>query len=265
MNQSLLWPYQAVGEPHQPPVIFLHGFMGLGVDWLPVAGHLSSRYFCLLPDLPGHGKNINLSRSEPLDFDTVSSGLITLVERLQLANVTVVGYSMGGRVALYTALKFPHNIGRLILESANPGLEQPEARQARAAADDRWAKMLRSQGMEVFVERWYQQGLFQSLQNRPRLLESAKAGRRQNQPRWMAKIIRELSPGRQPSLWGHLDRLTMPTLLLAGALDAKYCAIVQQMAAKIPGATVEIVPDAGHNIHLERPVQFIKRLVEFLQ
>jgi len=118
--------------------------------------------------------------------------------------------------------------------------------------------------MDAFVEQWYQLELFRSLQTQPELLDSIKVRRKKNDPRWAAKIIRELSPGRQPSLWDRLDSLPMPTLLLAGALDPTYTTMVTQMGQKIAQATIEIVPDAGHNIHLEQPETFSRIMRSFL-
>ena len=91
-----VWPYQTIGESYLPPIIFLHGFMGSGDDWRPVAEKLASNFFCILPDLPGHGWNRDLSLSQPLDFETVTEGLQQLIDRLKLAPVNVAGYSMGG-------------------------------------------------------------------------------------------------------------------------------------------------------------------------
>jgi 2-succinyl-6-hydroxy-2,4-cyclohexadiene-1-carboxylate synthase len=243
--------------------MFLHGFMGAGSDWLPLARRCADHFYCLLPDLPGHGHHTNLAG--PLDFDNVADGLNQLCEHFRLDSLNLVGYSMGGRIALYTACKYPHKINNLILESVNPGIVEPEVRRARANADDKWAALLLSQGIDAFVEQWYALDLFKSLQAYPALLAQVKTKRQQNDARRLAQVISELSPGRQPPLWAELGRLSMPVLLLAGALDVKYAELVKVMGAKIPGATVEIIPGAGHNIHLEKSEEFIGRVMEFLQ
>ena len=257
--------YITSGNPKSPPVMFLHGFLGAGADWLPIAEQCARQFYCLLPDLPGHGNNTDISISGPLNFETVAEGLNQLIERLNLDSLSLIGYSMGGRIALYTACKYPHKINKLILESANPGIANEESRRARATTDDKWAEILLTQGIDAFVEQWYTLDLFKSLQAYPALLAQIKANRKQNDARWMAKIISELSPGRQPPLWAELGRLSMPVLLLAGALDTKYVEMVKLMGEKIPGTTVEIVPGAGHNIHMETPEEFTGWVMKFLQ
>ncbi len=249
------WSFHATGNPASPPTLFLHGFMGTGADWLDAAGRFAGRSFCILPDLPGHGANPHLPDA-PLNFDVLAEGVIDLLDRQKLARVNLVGYSMGGRIALYTALQRPERVAALVLEGANPGLSAAPERRARAQADAARAQAMLSEGMDAFVEGWYELGLFASLHRHPRLLAQVKAKRKKNDPRMAARVIQELSPGRLPSLWDRLSELTMPVLLLAGELDAKYAALVSKMAAKIPGARVAIIPDAGHNTHLENPAAF---------
>jgi 2-succinyl-6-hydroxy-2,4-cyclohexadiene-1-carboxylate synthase len=171
---------------------------------------------------------------------------------------------MGGRLALYYALRFPQAVAALALEGASPGLADAPARQARAALDDDRANRLLADGLDAFLGEWYQLPLFASLRQRPDLLARTIERRRANNPRWLAKVISELSPGRQPSLWGELGQLSLPVLLVAGALDENYSALVGQMAQKIPQATVKIAPSAGHNVHLEQPEFFAGLLADFL-
>jgi len=195
----------------------------------------------------------------------VVEGLNDFLEQLKLDNVALVGYSMGGRIALYAALRFPHKITSLVLESSNPGVVDEPARRVRAETDDRHAEALLSEGIDAFVERWYEMNLFHTLKRYPQLFKETKEKRKKNNAQWAAKIISELSPGRQPSLWEDLDTLSIPVMLMAGALDSKYSEMVTAMKPRIPEATVEIMPDVGHNIHLEKPHQFAQLVTDFLQ
>ena len=265
MNPSQFWPYQTVGEKKDSPILFLHGFMGIGADWLPITNHLSHRFFCIMPDLPGHGKNTGFPISRPLNFDIVSAGLIDLIDQLELGQVSLVGYSMGGRLSLYTTLKYPTKITSLVIESASPGLVAQEERQERATLDDRQAERLLAGGIDAFVEAWYNLPLFETLHRHPQLLAAVKKTRKKNNPRWVAKIISELSPGRQPVLWEQLSMLTMPVLLMAGALDKKYTELITIMGQKIPYGVTHIIPDAGHIIHLEQPARFVELIGNFFE
>lgn len=259
------WPCMQIGRPQNPPMVFLHGFMGSGADWLPVAKRISDQFFCILPDLPGHGQNTQLNFNKPLTFDAVSTALSGFLSTVEKRPICLVGYSMGGRIALYFALEFPAVVTTLVLEGANPGLVGAEARRMRAELDRRRAEQLQQMGLDAFIDAWYTMPLFNSLQARPRLLQATKARRRQNNGPWLAKVIRELSPGRQPSLWPHLERLTMPVALVIGALDAKYTALNEEMAAKILHSKLFVVPQAGHNVHLEQPARFAQLLTKFLR
>ena len=259
-----VWPYQTLGHPEQPPLLFLHGFMGCGADWLPLAEALADQFYCLMPDLPGHGRHLGLPLDRPLHFEDVVLSLEHFLDELALGQVSLVGYSMGGRLALYTAVTLPERVKALALEGANPGLAEDQARRQRASLDDSYAELLLSEGVDRFLERWYNLELFSSLKERPALLEEIKGRRRQNDPRWLAKVISELSPGRQPALWERLEKLSMPVLFMAGALDTKYTALALDLKTRLPQAEVALIPGAGHNTHLEQPELFVRQLRTFL-
>jgi 2-succinyl-6-hydroxy-2,4-cyclohexadiene-1-carboxylate synthase len=172
---------------------------------------------------------------------------------------------MGGRIALFTAINHPDRIKAVVLESCSPGLVEPQARRERAELDDRRAETILSTGLGNFVDSWYDMAFFQTIKSQPELFRRTIASRKANDAAWVARIISELSPGRQPAVWPHLGNLSAPALLLAGALDLKYANLTQLMAEQIPGSKVEIVPNAGHNIHLERPDRFVQVITNFLQ
>jgi len=256
------FPALILGNPEHPPLVFLHGFLGQDSDWLPVAKAFSDSFYCILPDLPGHGKNTHLSFDLPLSYDVLAEGLLATLVNSNPINL--VGYSMGGRTALYFALQYPERVKKLVLESTNPGIKDENARSERAQLDDRWAHDILNHGMEIFIDAWYDLPLFRSLHHQPKLLEHIKATRRHNSPEWMAKVIAELSPGRQPWLGNQLGKLTMPVLLLAGALDKKYASILDNFAGAIPHSHAVVIPDAGHTIHAEQQEAFTEALLGYL-
>lgn len=247
------WPLITLGKPDKPALVFLHGFLGTGADWLPVARPLSARYFCLLPDLPGHGKN-------PLDaapgYQAWSQALAATLDAYKLNTITLAGYSMGARLALFFALHFADRVGRLLLESANPGISDVQERSRRAAWDDANARTIRDLGLASFLGGWYTLPLFASLDRIPNARETLRRKRARQDGESMARVIRALSPGRQPDLWPLLPSLRVPTLYLAGALDSKYTTIAQRFQQKYPASEVTIVAQAGHNIHVEAPQAF---------
>ena len=254
------FPCKQIGNQSKPGLVFLHGFLGSGADWLPVAESFSGDFSCILPDLPGHGQNTEIRADEVLDYDLFSDGL---ARTLPPQAVDLVGYSLGGRVALYFALKYPERVKRLVLESTSPGIKDPEQRAERALLDQRRAEKILSGGLGLFVDDWYSQPLFSSLRLQPELSARLKSSRMQNSAAWMARVISEMSPGRQPWLGDRLGDLKMEVLLLAGELDLKYAAGLTSSAAKIPQAKAVSVPNAGHSIHAEQPESFIGILESF--
>ena len=259
-----MWPLRSLGSSDQPSLLFLHGFLGRGEDWLSVAKILSADFHILLPDLPGHGAHTGRGLNDPLSFKQLARELADSLDTAGIALTTPVGYSMGGRLALHFACTHPERCRALVLESTSPGLRAPEERANRAALDDQRAAAILSSGLPAFLESWYQADLWKSLHDRPDLLETLKGGRAGRDPAWMAKAIAELSPGRMPPLWDCLPGLNLPVLLIHGALDEKYAALAAHMLERLPNAGLSAITGAGHNTHLEAPGRFVEALQAFL-
>lgn len=257
------WPCLRLGDPANPALVFLHGFLGRKENWLPITSALTSNYYCILVDLPGHGQHI-IPPKEPLGFSAAVSSLRQTLDYHNLERPTLVGYSLGGRIALQFAHQCPERVQRLVLESASPGLPLPEDRLARVTQDDRLAAELHNASLQDFLPRWYAQPLFASLANRPALLAQLMRENSDNQPHQLARALTGFSPGRMQPLWDFLPNLEMPCLLLAGALDPKYAETLRQAALSLPRAQLHIAPNAGHNIHAEQPEWFVQKLADFL-
>ncbi len=235
--------------------------MGSSVDWQPIVDALGNDAYCLTVDLPGHGRS--LGRPAHLyTMEGVTQALADVLDDAGIDCCTLVGYSMGGRVALSFSTLYPDRVRRLVLESASPGLPDPAARSERRSLDGERAKEI-EKDLVGFLEKWYRQPLFASLE-RHGLIEEMVTKRGQNDPAELARALRGLSPGRQESLWDRLTDLPMPTLLLAGVLDEKYDRITERVARQIEHAHRVLVPEAGHNVHAERPQAFLAHLVRFL-
>lgn len=253
------------GQKGALPILFLHGFMGRGEDWGEVIGLLQNEFRCITIDLPGHGRSCALSNDEHYTMAGAAAGIIAVLETLGIERCNLVGYSMGGRIALYFALHYPERCRRLVLESATPGLKQAADRQARRAADEARAVRLETQDLGTFVEDWYTQPVFASLSRWPRLLARMKDLRQQNESAELARSLRGMGTGVQESLWDRLDALNIPTLFVAGALDGKYVEVGERMDAMSDHVRSAVVPNAGHTVHAEYPVQYADLLRDFLQ
>lgn len=255
--------YELSGDRRSPAVLFLHGFMGSSADWRDVTAALKGRSLCVAVDLPGHGASLKLE-PEAYTFEGAARAVIRTLDELEVGRCVIVGYSMGGRFALYLALRYPERCAGLILESASPGLEGDEERAARRAADEERARRLEAGDFEEFLMDWYRQPLFAPMARDEKLLRQTIEARRRNEPVELARSLRGMGTGRQPSLWGELDRLGVPTLAVAGGLDEKYAGISSRMASLSPWIEPAVVRGVGHHVHAEAPAKYASLLGRFL-
>jgi len=216
-------------------LVLLHGFTQTSAGWDGVARELAGRYRLLPPDLGAGPWEAELDR----------------LEALAPAEHVLAGYSMGGRLALALALRRPERVRRLVLVSASPGLADPAERDARRAADAALAGRIEAIGAEAFAREWAAQGLFAG--------QPAEVAARAHEDRLRrsagehAAQLRGLGTGVMPPLWERLGELGMPVALVVGERDAKFRAIAERMAERLPDARVVVVPGAGHAVQLEAP------------
>ena len=247
-------------------VILLHGFTGSSASWDTIASQLAARYHVLAPDLPGHGATEAPAEPDRYRIERTAADLIALLDARGIVSAHWVGYSMGARLALYTALTHPERCNTLTLESGSPGLATAQERATRIAADDALADRIERDGLEAFVAYWESLPLFASQTALSRQLrDQLHAARLRNDPRGLANSLRGMGTGAQPSGWDALGVFNRPTHLIVGALDTKFVGIAAQMQARLPHAMTTVVPDVGHTIHLEQPGAFLSSLIAGLQ
>lgn len=256
--------YAGYGSPSNPPVLFLHGFMGSAGDWEPIVAALEEQFYCLCVDLPGHGRSTRFPRLDTYTMPATSSLLLNLFTKEGIENAHIVGYSMGGRTALYFAAHHAARCRKLVLESASPGLEKERDRLERRGVDQARAERLETEDFLEFLEEWYDQPLFDTYRDRPELLRRMISTRSNNDPRELARSLRGMGTGQQPALWDRLATLHVPVLAVAGALDGKYVETAERMRVLMPNVRTAIIPDAGHNVHAEQPDVYADTLSDFL-
>lgn len=251
--------YYAQGRSPYPPLVFLHGFLGDGRDFQDIMTALESQFYCLAIDLPGHGQTRIQDDHLEHSMVEIASGVIQCLDALNIPKCTLVGYSLGGRLALYLALHFPDYFSRVVLESASPGLKTAAERRQRLHHDWVLAHALETEEFSDFLDRWYRQPLFTTICSHP-AFEQLWARRLCNDPLQLAASLRCLSTGRQPSLWERLSANQVPMLLLAGERDQKFVDINREMVNLGNCMAVKIVEDCGHNIHFEQPTRYAQIL-----
>jgi 2-succinyl-6-hydroxy-2,4-cyclohexadiene-1-carboxylate synthase len=151
------------------------------------------------------------------------------------------------------------------LESASPGLAGEAERRERRLQDERLAGRIETEGVERFVNTWEQLPLFASQMRLPADIKArVRRQRLNNSAVGLARSLRGMGAGAQPSLWAELAAIKRPALLIAGALDAKFVTINRQMAVALPQGRLNIIENAGHAVHLEQPARFAEVVEAFL-
>ncbi len=246
-------------------LVLLHGFTGRAANWEPLFDAMALPGMRIIAiDMLGHGQSSAPENPARYTMQYCQSDILAVLTELGVApgEAILLGYSMGGRIALYTA--FSHFFRALILESASPGLADPVEREQRRRNDTVLAANIERDGIAAFVEHWEQLPLFASQSSLP--IETRQAQQRQrlsNRAQGLANSLRGVGTGEQPSLHDQLPSLAIPVLLIAGELDPRFCSIARKMEQQLPCAILHVVPGAGHTVHLERPDLFAQLVRQF--
>ncbi|WP_017316061.1 2-succinyl-6-hydroxy-2,4-cyclohexadiene-1-carboxylate synthase [Mastigocladopsis repens] len=259
--------YSFNGNPTKPLILFLHGFMGNSHEFDEAISLLSDDFYCLTIDLPGHGETKILGGDECYTMSKAAHALIDFLNNLKIAKCFLLGYSMGGRLALYLALHFPHRFSKIVLESASPGLLTEAERIERVKRDEQIARKLERSvdrnDFANFLANWYSQAIFGSIKNHPQFQRLIEV-RLQNNPIELAKSLRLMGTGCQPSLWEKLKVNTNTLLLLVGEDDEKFIVINTKIAQMCELCQLKVISHSGHNIHFEKVKAFVENARLFL-
>jgi 2-succinyl-6-hydroxy-2,4-cyclohexadiene-1-carboxylate synthase len=248
-----------------PTLVMLHGFTGSTAGWgyqLDMLAAYGLRVIAL--DLLGHGQSDAPGDARRYAIEYCRQDILAALQELGVGKgqAILLGYSMGGRIALYTA--FSAFFRALILESASPGLEDPTEREQRRISDEALAASIERDGVQAFIERWEKLPLFASQRTLPLACRQVLHRQRlQNNATGLAQSLRGVGTGVQPSLYARLPMLHVPVLLIAGELDTKFVAIAWRMAQALPQSQLRIISGAGHTVHLERPEEFASLVGDF--
>ena len=246
-------------------LVLLHGFTGSAAGWGHLLDTLAGYGLRIIAlDLPGHGQSDAPNDPQRYTIERCQQDILAALQESGVSEgqAILLGYSMGGRIALYTA--FSGYFRALILESTSPGLEDPIEREQRRVSDEALAASIEHEGVPVFIGFWENLPLFASQGKLPsECREALHRQRLQNSATGLAQSLRGIGTGVQPSLYSQLPTLHIPVLVVAGALDTKFTTIAQHMVQALPQSQLCIVPEAGHTIHLEQPQLFASLVGDF--
>lgn len=249
-----------------PQLLLLHGFTGSIGAWQGIPERLGESFGVVAIDIIGHGGTSAPGDPERYRIERAVEDLLALLDRLGIERTAVLGYSMGGRVALHLALAAPERVTSLVLESAAPGIADPDQRAARVESDETLARMIEEHGLEAFIDYWESIPLFASQRSLPdEARRRQRALRLSQSPAGLANSLRGMGAGAMEPVSDRLGEYPMPVLYLAGEHDEKYREIGREMVSGMPDAEYREIPGAGHTIHLEQPEEYVRLVSEYLQ
>lgn len=214
----------------------------------------------IAPDLPGHGDSAN----HPSTMDAAVAGVAaTMIGPTYPA--PLIGYSMGGRVAVRVTLEHPDLVERLVLVSTGPGIDDETDRQRRIDADETLADAIERDGVDVFLDEWLARPMFAGLANRGEVWQAAdRELRAANTAPGLAASLRGMGTGASPSFTERLSELSLPVLVVAGSLDDIYVREAQSIATHIANAELALIPGSGHSVVGEAPEALAAVVQQFL-
>ena len=263
------------------PLLILHGFTGSTRTVQDIAERLAPWHRTIRVDLAGHGLTHVLSDAARFGMSGATADLARVLDHVlpappresdgidglwEVPDAHILGYSMGGRLALGLAAYHPERVRSLVLVGASPGIADAGERERRREADAELAELLLRDGITAFVDRWMRSDFFETQREMGSAdwEEKARAQRLDNQPLGLAMSLRAMGTGAQPPLHDRLPDIDVPVLLVVGDRDPKFVGIAEEMAAALPDARVEVLSGAGHAVHLEQPEVFAERVQAFL-
>lgn len=239
------------------PLVCFHGFSESGSTWdgIEVPGYRLIRI-----DSMGHGRSARPMELQPYELPQMLSDLHRVIYAVAGERYALMGYSMGARLALVYALEYPQEVTHLVLESGSVGIEDRAARQERYLADKALGNRIREQDIQWFSETWAKLDIFNTQQSLPAKVQQQIQRRRLlNSPHALAFTLEGSGQGTMSYVGHRLSELTMPVCYISGELDTKYTTI----GAEYFGDVHCIVPQVGHNVHVEAPEVYRQILERF--
>jgi pimeloyl-ACP methyl ester carboxylesterase len=234
--------------------VLIHGFLGGVGYWAPLATAANDLFDVIAVDLPGFAGSADIPA--PDSVGGLSRCVVDLMDRLEIPQFSIVGFSMGGMVAMQTALDHPDRIDKLVLYGTSASGDLPNRFESWDASIER----MRTQGVEATADKtvrsWFLEG-----ETHPYYAACREACRGASAPSCM-KLMRAMQ------VWNVRDRLgeiRAPSLVIVGDQDrstkpAESIAIWE----RIQGSQLCVVPHAAHGLHMERPDLFNRIVLDFL-
>jgi len=243
--------------PSRRGTLALHGFTGSGEDFAGLATSLGGPFAAV--DFVGHGGSGSPEDLEPYSMEFAVGMISEVVKALGWESVDLLGYSMGGRVAISLLAQNPNWLRSMTVVGAHAGIEQDMERRERISRDERLADRILDIGVAKFADEWEQLPVLLSQSNIPESsLSGLKARRRENNARGLANSLKGMGAGAMPPVWENLMACTAPALFVTGAMDNKFSRLAVKLVGSVKSGRHVVLDGVGHTAHLESPDEFLR-------
>lgn len=251
--------HRDLGGAGRPPLVLLHGLLGSSRNWQTTGRDLAASFHVLALDLRNHGSS---PHAPEMDYAAMVADVLGWLDANHLPRVTLLGHSMGGKVAMQLACRHPERVERLIVVDIAPkNYAWPEHRQEFAAMNELNLATLttRTEAEQLWEARVPNLGMRKFLAtNLERTAEGAW--------RWMIDLpaITAALPALELDSLSPTDRFAGPTLFIVGG-RSRYVATADHAAIGMhfPTARIEVIPESGHNPHMETREAFVSLVNSF--
>jgi len=247
------------GGQGKPPLVVLHGLLGSSRNWQMAGRDLAARYHVLAPDLPNHGRSPHAERT---DFDFMMGEVLGWMDELGLERVSLMGHSMGGKLAMLLACRHPGRVEQLIIVDIAPkdyvatGHRNTLLAMSELRLDTLRNRAEAEMGLEARIPDWG---------TRKFLVTNLEAGE-DGTWRWMVNlpVLASRFQDIEANPMIPSDRYDGPVLFIVGG-RSRYFEVGDWALAEghFPKAHLEIVLDSGHNLHMDSREAFVRLILAF--
>ncbi|HEX3499694.1 MAG TPA: alpha/beta fold hydrolase [Stellaceae bacterium] len=247
----------AIGDKG-PALLFLHGIGGDAECFRPQLAHFGREFRAIAWNMPGYAGTPLLPQTT---FPTLADAVAALLDARGIAQVHLVGHSLGGMIAQEFAARHPGSLASLTLSGTTAAFGRPDGAFQRDFIRQRLAPLEAGQAMADLAARLVG-GLIGPAPDPAGMAIALASMGRVKPETYRAALECLVDFDRRDAL----PHIAVPTLLIAGGADTTApAAVMERMAAKIPGARFVTMPGAGHLANLEQPVGFNRVLEQFLR
>ena len=251
-----------LGNKSQIPFVFLHGFTGSSESWSHITSKIDHPYITI--DLPGHGKSMFRSLSS-YTFNHWTSDLKQILDEMEVHQIKLCGYSMGGRLAAAFIEKYPEMVKEIFIESSHMGIDNIKDRDMRLVDDLNLVNKIKNE-FNLFISDWSAMDMFKMQKKRNitawRLQNSIRLSQDSKQ---LSMALDFFSLGRMPICHQYIKKGDIPIHFINGIEDYKYIEYSKSLYKLNNNIIYHIIDDAYHNVHLENSSCYINIIDESMR